>query len=412
MKYRIYPPKTIHTKIQLPSSKSISNRVLIINSLSYSPLEIQNLSDSDDTQVMWKALNSNSNTFDVGPAGTAMRFLTAFLSKILGEWVITGSERMKNRPIKILVDALVELGAKIEYMEKDGYPPLKIYGSALKGKTITLEGNVSSQYISALLMIGPAIQDGLRLRLTNKIVSRPYINMTLQLMEYFGASAQWISDDTIEVKDTGYKVREYFVESDWSGASYWYEIAALLRAECSIHLPDLFADSLQGDSALQQIFKPLGVQTAFNQGVQLTNRRDSEALFEYDFVNQPDLAQTVVVTCVLKGIHFKFSGLQSLKIKETDRIAALIAELSKLGYVVQETADGVMEWHGETCTEAEDLVIETYDDHRMAMAFAPAAIVFPGILINEPGVVSKSYPGFWDDLKAAGFTIETVMEAK
>ncbi len=406
MTYKIFPPQQVNAKIQLPASKSIANRVLIINALAYSPMEIKNLSESDDTQVMLKSLTSDGNHFDIGPAGTAMRFLTAFLSKIVGEWTITGSERMKNRPIKILVDALTELGAKIEYIEKEGYPPLRIFGSSLKGKTIELEGNVSSQYISALLMIGPCMENGLTLKLLNKIISVPYINMTLSLMRYFGAEADWISEDTIKVKDTGYKPKEFFVESDWSGASYWYEIAALMQNESSILLPDLFEDSLQGDSAIAEFYTNMGIKTVFKNGANLSNSEKPVERFEYNFINQPDLAQTAVVTCALKGIPFKFTGLQSLKIKETDRINALIVEMKKLGYVISESEDSVMEWNGETCEPDENPVIDTYDDHRMAMCFAPAAIYFPGIQIEDPKVVSKSYPKYWDDLKAAGFTIE------
>lgn len=407
MQYKIFPPNNVSATIQLPASKSISNRVLIINALSYSAHDVKNLSESDDTQVMLKALNSNNTTFDIGPAGTAMRFLTAFLSKIIGEWIITGSQRMKNRPIKLLVDALTELGAKIEYVEKEGYPPLKIYGSALKGKTIELEGNVSSQYISALLMIGPSIENGLSIRLKNKVISRPYIQMTISLMEYFGAQVSW-EGDTIKVQGNGYVPKEFFVESDWSAASYWYLIAALLPGMATIKLPDLFKESLQGDHKVQHIFSELGVSTNFNGGVHLNSDKVALSLFEYDFINQPDLAQTVVVSCALNNIPFRFTGLQSLRIKETDRIAALINELRKLGYIITAPEDGVLQWQGETCTPDKTPVIDTYDDHRMAMAFAPAAIKFPGIVIDEPQVVSKSYPGFWSDLKKAGFTLEEI----
>lgn len=407
MQYKIHPPKQVNTSIQLPASKSISNRVLIINALSYSSYDVKNLSESDDTQVLLKALSSNGTSFDIGPAGTAMRFLTAFLSKIIGEWEITGSERMKNRPIKILVDALIELGAKIEYLEKEGYPPLKIYGSSLKGKTITLEGNVSSQYISALLMIGPCIENGLSIKLLNKVISRPYIEMTLSLMEYFGAKTSW-NGDTISIKGDGYQAKEYFVESDWSAASYWYLIAALLPANASIQLPDLFQESLQGDAHVNDIFKNLGVSTVFNKGVNITSTKKELGIFEYNFINQPDLAQTVVVSCALNHMPFRFTGLQSLRIKETDRIAALIKELKKLGYIITAPEDGVMEFKGEKCEVETNPVIDTYDDHRMAMAFAPAAIKFPGIIIDEPKVVTKSYPNYWTDLEKAGFTIKEV----
>lgn len=407
MQYKIFPPEKVNTSIQLPASKSISNRVLIINALSYSSYDVKNLSESDDTQVMLKALSSNGTSFDIGPAGTAMRFLTAFLSKIIGEWEITGSERMKNRPIKLLVDALVKLGAKIEYLEKEGYPPLKIYGSSLKGKTIELEGNVSSQYISALLMIGPCMEDGISIKLLNKVISRPYIQMTLSLMEYFGAKTSWV-DDTISIKGDGYTAKEYFVESDWSAASYWYLIAALLPAKSSIQLPDLFQESLQGDSEVNTIFKSLGVNSVFDNGFKLSSEKAALDIFEYNFVNQPDLAQTVVVSCALNNIPFRFTGLQSLRIKETDRIDALIKELKKLGYIITAPEDGVMEYKGEKCEAQSKPIIDTYDDHRMAMAFAPAAIKFPGLIIDEPKVVSKSYPRYWEDLKKAGFTVEEI----
>lgn len=405
MKYQLFPPATLEAVVNLSSSKSISNRALIISALSYSPLAIENLSDSDDTQVLYKALHSNSSTFDVGPAGTAMRFLTAFLSKVLGEWVITGSERMKNRPIKILVDALHELGAKIEYLEKDGYPPLKIYGSSLKGKEIELEGNVSSQYISALLMVGPYMEDGLSLRLKNKVISKPYIDQTLQMMAYFGVDHTW-KDNVIRIQPQIYKVRELRVEPDWSAASYWYELLSFMKSG-HVQLPGLSFKSLQGDSQCKQMFEALGVQTSFTKdGAKLIPGKTKGGLLEIDFIDQPDLAQTMVVAAALNDIPFRFTGLQSLKIKETDRMAALIKELRKLGYVLKEVEENVLSWDGEVCQANKKPSIETYEDHRMAMAFAPAAIKFPGLMIKEPQVVSKSYPGFWNDLKIVGFEIK------
>lgn len=405
MKYRITAPALLKASVKLPASKSICNRALILNALSYSPYDIQNLSDCDDTEVMVKALNSNERDFDIKAAGTAMRFLTAFLSKVVGEWTITGTERMKNRPIKILVDALNALGAKIEYMEKEGYPPLRIFGSALQGGEISLAGGVSSQYISALLMIAPLMENGLTLHLEGNIISMPYINLTLQLMAQYGVKAEW-NGSTIKVRPQEYNPIPFTVESDWSAASYWYAMMALSR-NAEIELLGLFKNSLQGDSAGAKLFAQLGVGTTFTErGVLLRRNGNSVKKLNYNFVNEPDLAQTFVVACVLMNTPFRFTGLQSLKIKETDRIEALKTELRKLGYLLTDSNDSILEWNGERCEPEEHPVIATYEDHRMAMAFAPAALVRPeGIEIANPEVVSKSYPHFWEDLKAAGYSI-------
>ena len=405
MKYRITAPALLKASVKLPASKSICNRALILNALSYSPYDIQNLSDCDDTEVMVKALNSNERDFDIKAAGTAMRFLTAFLSKVVGEWTITGTERMKNRPIKILVDALNALGATIEYMEKEGYPPLRIFGSALQGGEISLAGGVSSQYISALLMIAPLMENGLTLHLEGNIISMPYINLTLQLMAQYGVKAEW-NGSTIKVRPQEYNPIPFTVESDWSAASYWYAMMALSR-NAEIELLGLFKNSLQGDSAGAKLFAQLGVGTTFTErGVLLRRNGNSVKKLNYNFVNEPDLAQTFVVACVLMNTPFRFTGLQSLKIKETDRIEALKTELRKLGYLLTDSNDSILEWNGERCEPEEHPVIATYEDHRMAMAFAPAALVRPeGIEIANPEVVSKSYPHFWEDLKAAGYSI-------
>jgi len=387
----------INLRIKLPASKSISNRALILKALAYSPYDIQNLSDCDDTRVTVKALDSNDTTFDIGAAGTAMRFLTAFLSKTVGEWTITGSERMKNRPIRLLVDALNSLGAKIEYVEKEGYPPLKIYGSALMGGEISLNGGISSQYISALMMIAPYMQNGLKIKLEGNVISVPYIQMTLSMMKEFGVQVIF-ENNIIDIKPQMYKPVQYKVESDWSAASYWYEILSI-AGKGQIQLDGLNQNSHQGDSRVAELFGQLGVKTEYNaEGVLLTATQHYTSKFEYDFVNQPDLAQTFAVTCCLKNIPFVFSGLQSLKIKETDRIAALINELKKLGFVVTEPAEGQLAWLGELCKKASTISIKTYEDHRMAMAFAPAALITP-IEIEEPQVVSKSYPKFWEDFE-------------
>ena len=408
MNYVIHAPAASwKTSVQLPASKSICNRALILNALSYSPYEIQNLSDCDDTDVMVKALNSNDSHFDVKAAGTAMRFLTAFLSKVLGEWTITGTERMKNRPIRILVDALNAVGAKIEYLEKEGFPPLRIMGSALQGGEISLDGGVSSQYISALLMIAPLMEKGLTLHLQGKVISKPYIHLTLQLMKQYGVESEWVGS-TIKVAPQSYRPLPYTVESDWSAASYWYEMMALSQ-QAEIELKGLFKESLQGDAAGAKLFAQLGVATDYKAGgVVLRKNGNVCQKLIYDFVNEPDLAQTFVTTCAFMNIPFRFTGLQSLKIKETDRIEALKCELRKLGYVLTDTNGSILEWNGERCEPEAHPVITTYEDHRMAMAFAPASLVRKeGIEIAHPEVVSKSYPHFWENLESAGFVVES-----
>lgn len=404
MKYLLIPPTTLQGTVVLPTSKSISNRVLIINALAESDMPIEGVSDCDDTRVMLNVLQSNDTAFDVGAAGTSMRFLTAFLSKIVGKWEITGSERMKNRPIKLLVDALNELGAKIEYIEKEGYPPLRIYGSALQGGRIEMQGNVSSQYISALLMLAPTMQQGLRLVLQGDIISVPYIQMTIKIMEQFGIQSYW-KDNEIYIPNQAYTPVPFVVEGDWSAASYWYEMLAL-APQGEIELKGLYKDSVQGDAAIATIFEHIGVKTKFTkQGVILSKKAPKKGKLVYNFVNQPDLAQTCVVCCCLLGIPFYFSGLQSLKIKETDRIYALVTELKKLGYVVHQKDNSILEFNNERCDVATEQSIDTYDDHRMAMAFAPACIKVGEISINEPHVVTKSYPNFWVDLQSLGFTL-------
>ena len=402
---KITPPDTVHTTIQLPSSKSICNRALIINALGKGHFTLENLSDCDDTQVLIRALRDLAPTIDIMAAGTAMRFLTAFLSVTEGTHLITGTARMRQRPIQVLVDALKSLGAKIEYVEKEGFPPLRITGAQLTNRDITLPGSISSQYISALLMIGPILPYGLHLTLTGDIISRPYINLTLQLMHDFGAEAEWVSEYELEVKAQPYCARPYYIESDWSAASYWYEIAAL-STQATIQLPGLFETSYQGDAKVSELFRMLGVETQF-KGTFVTLTRTAPLIqrMEYNFVNQPDLAQTFVVTCALLDIPFNFSGLQSLKIKETDRIAALIAEMKKMGYLLKETDGAALAWEGTRIPADPSPIIDTYEDHRMAMAFAPAAIKLKELQINNPQVVSKSYPHYWEDLQVAGFHI-------
>ena len=388
---------TVNLEINLPSSKSISNRALILNALAYSPYEVKNVSDCDDTRVMIRALDSNDNTFDIGAAGTSMRFLTAFLSKTVGEWIITGSERMKQRPIKLLVDALNSLGARIEYVENEGFPPLRIFGSAMMGGEIRLNGGVSSQYISALMMIAPYMQNGLKILLEGNVISVPYIRMTMSMMKEYGVNVTF-ENNIIDIQPQQYNPIEYTVESDWSAASYWYEVLSLV-GNGQIFLKGLYKNSTQGDSKVAELFTQLGVETEYQpNGVLLSATGNYCTEFQYDFIDQPDLAQTFAVTCCMLHIPFHFKGVQSLKIKETNRVAALIAELAKLGYTLFEPAEGELAWKNESCEAANDIRIKTYEDHRMAMAFAPAALK-TALTIEEAQVVSKSYPAFWDDFE-------------
>ncbi len=413
MQYLLNAPASLYATVQLPASKSISNRALILHALSGGSTRPENLSDCDDTQVMIRALDHMPDVIDIHAAGTAMRFLTAYLCVTPGTHVITGTERMQQRPIRILVDALRTLGARINYTGNEGFPPLRINGTQLTGSEIELAGNVSSQYISALLMIGAVLPVGLKLRLTGDIISRPYINLTLQLMHDFGAQAGWTSENSISVAPGGYHDTPFRVESDWSAASYWYQMTALATGSPEVELLGLFANSAQGDSRGAELFARLGVQTEYTpQGVKLRKQGHPVVRLEEDLVDIPDLAQTFVVTCCLLDVPFRFTGLQSLKIKETDRICALITELRKLGYVIHAEQDSILWWDGERCPADEQPGIDTYEDHRMAMAFAPACLVCPSIRINEPQVVSKSYPRYWDDLQAAGFGITAYPESR
>ncbi len=414
---------------ELPFSKSICNRVLVVDALAhlhdgkFDPVWRERLVGRlgvvnpqsplicDDTRVMldWLCREDHSMV-DVGAAGTAMRFSTALAVMLEGETVLTGSQRMKERPIGVLVDALRKLDAEIEYLEKEGFPPISIKGGGMRGGALHIAGNVSSQYISALLMIAPMLVEGLTLSLDGEIVSRPYINMTLRVMQDAGAQADWIDERTLRIAPVPYRQGwRGFIEKDWSAASYWYEVLALCRrpdAEVKMHF--LIDSGLQGDAAVVRIFRELGVETEFclddSETVVLRKNDHICSHLSWDFTATPDLAQTVVVTCCMMGIPFHFTGLQSLKIKETDRIAALQTELKKLGFSVDVT-DSEMSWDGVVSAPSLDLAIDTYKDHRMAMAFAPCALTLGSIVINDPMVVTKSYSTFWDDLCKAGFTI-------
>ena len=414
--YKLSAPKKLDATVALPASKSISNRALIIYALSGGHIMPQNLSDCDDTEVIINAIRYMPDVIDIKAAGTAMRFMTAYLSLMRGTHTLTGTERMKKRPIKILVDALRSLGAEISYLEEEGFPPLSITGTKLTGSVLEMSGSVSSQYISAVLMIGPMLDKGFELRLTGDIISRPYIDLTLYMMNEFGADADWTSADTITIKPVPYKTREYLIENDWSGASYWYEMMALIdNPDAKLMLTGLKDGSKQGDSVARYIFSMLGVKTVFEsktsrkpQTVTITANGRCLPRLEYDFINSPDLAQTFVVTCAAKGVRFHFKGLSTLKIKETDRIEALKKEMRKLGYVIESRNDSELIWDGETCEPQMEKGIDTYEDHRMALAFAPYALKSGEIIINNPQVVTKSYPHFWESLEEVGFKIEVI----
>lgn len=415
MQYKITAPERIQATINLPASKSISNRVLMIHALAGGDTLPDNLSDCDDTEVIIRALAAMPYEIDIKAAGTAMRFMTAYLSVTEGKHLLTGTDRMKRRPIAPLVNALRYLGADIRYAGETGFPPLIINGKTLEGGRLEVPGNISSQYISALLMIGPALKEGLELHLMGEIISRPYIDLTLWTMQEFGAEAEWTDMDIITVRPQVYKSHPYLIENDWSASSYWYEMLALQGTSgSSIKLKGLTDGSKQGDSVVKYLFSLLGVKTTFDNKeegqpttVTLTRHRCLLPRLDYDFTGSPDLVQTFVVTCALLDIPFTFTGLASLKIKETDRIEALKAEMKKLGYLIKDENNNTLRWEGERCTPSLQ-PIDTYEDHRMALAFAPAACRFPGLRINNPGVVSKSYPHYWDDLRKAGFNIEEV----
>ena len=416
IRYKLTSPGRLDATVNLPASKSISNRALIIYALSGGKNQPENLSDCDDTTVIIDALRTMPEVINIKAAGTAMRFMTAYLSVTPGTHVLTGTERMQHRPIGVLVDALRRLGAQIEYAGEEGYPPLRITGGSLEGGLLEIPGNVSSQYISALLIIAPMLKKGLTLRLLDNVISRPYIDLTLWMMGEFGAEAKWDSADTIVVQPKPYTLRDYYIENDWSAASYWYELLALNDdPESEVRLTGLMDGSKQGDSITRYIFSLLGIKTKLStkkagipQTITLKKNGHCVKKLEYDFVNCPDLTQTFVVVCAAMNIPFHFTGLSTLKIKETDRIEALKREMRKLGYVVKDTNGCELSWDGERCETEETAGIDTYEDHRMALAFAPYAMKYQGVIINNPQVVSKSYPNFWDDLKAAGFEVVNI----
>ncbi|WP_333878301.1 3-phosphoshikimate 1-carboxyvinyltransferase [Flavobacterium sp.] len=409
-------PATRNPQLFITGSKSETNRLLLLQAL-YPNLQLENTSNSDDSEVMSKALQNaqpvtrNPQLVDVHHAGTAMRFLTAYFAmQEEKEVVLTGSARMKERPIQILVDALRQLGAEIRYEEKEGFPPLRIKGKKISKSKVSLPAHVSSQYISALLLIAPKLEHGIELTLEGKITSVPYIQMTLGLLNEIGVKTSF-TGNTIKVnpQPATRNPQTITVESDWSSASYWYSIIALSEIGTDITLSSYKKNSLQGDSALVQIYKDFGVETIFENNSILLRKRNNPQPTTHNLQlnNSPDIAQTIAVTCFGLGLGCRLTGLHTLKIKETDRLEALKNELTKLGAVISVTNDSlILESYSpllEGCPK-DGVAIKTYQDHRMAMAFAPLALKVP-IVIEEAEVVSKSYPTFWDDLKSVGFTV-------
>jgi 3-phosphoshikimate 1-carboxyvinyltransferase len=390
--------------IPLASSKSESNRALIINKLAGGISNLENLSSARDTQIMKKLLHVDVESYDVHDAGTVMRFMTAYLALTAGSATITGTERMCLRPIGLLVDALNELGANIVYKNEEGYPPMLIDKiEHQKSNELTIPGNISSQYISALLMIAPCLPQGLKINMSGQIYSMPYIKMTLGLMSHFGINYEF-EDQTISISSQEYKSNNYTIESDWSGASYWYAFAALAE-EAEIKLLGLKQDSFQGDQAIVEIMEMLGVSSTFEADGVVLKKKESLDTIKYDFRNCPDLAQTIMTVAAAKGVRLEMSGLESLKIKETDRTAAMSTELSKIGANLEEQSNGIWVISERTINKIETpIVLNTYEDHRMAMALAPLCMLYD-IEINDPSVVQKSYPEYWEHLELVGINV-------
>jgi 3-phosphoshikimate 1-carboxyvinyltransferase len=408
----------IRGHVSLPASKSISNRLLMIAEMCQVPFKPDNLSVAEDTLLLQKLLDLVRKNREAGKvveldtlnAGTVMRFLAAYLALVPGTWMLTGSDRMKQRPVGVLVEALIQLGASVDYLGKPGYPPLLIKGRQLFSREIAIDPTESSQFASALLMIAPLLPEGLCLRLTGKPVSLPYIRMTLKLMEKCGIK---ISENKgrIRIHPGSYKPVRIRVESDWSAASFWYEVAAL-SSHCDIFLEGLDEHSLQGDAVLPGIFTNFGVKTSFSgNGILLQNFKTKPAGFYFDFSDHPDLAQPVIAICAGLNIRGRFEGLGSLHIKETDRMRAMKHELEKLGVNVKLVGPGpystALELEPSRLALQEHGIVETYGDHRMAMTFAPLALVSGAMKIRNPDVVGKSYPDFWDHLRQVGFIVSS-----
>lgn len=398
-----HPSVKCNGKLRITGSKSETNRLLLLQAL-FSGLSIENTSESDDSEVMQAALKDKTDVIDVHHAGTAMRFLTAYFAHLEGrEVVLTGSQRMQERPIKILVEALRSIGASITYEKEEGYPPIIIKGKKLTGGTVTLPADISSQYISALLLIGPVLENGIQLDLVGKITSIPYINMTLSLLNNIGVQTEFKGQSIRVAPQKKPRLTTQIVESDWSSASYYFSIVAL-SDESEIHLTSYKKNSLQGDRVLREIYSKLGVSSSI-EGQTLILKKEKADLpnvLEWDLSKAPDIAQTIAVSCYGLGVGCKLRGLHTLKIKETDRLQALYNELTKLGAQVKVT-DKSLELAAGLNFVA-DCSLPTYNDHRMAMAFAPLALKVP-LIIENAEVVSKSYPTFWKDLEQINFKI-------
>ncbi|KAA5546662.1 3-phosphoshikimate 1-carboxyvinyltransferase [Adhaeribacter rhizoryzae] len=403
--YIYHPTQILAGTVTLPASKSESNRALIIEALSGAGSKLDNLSEANDTRVITRLLQETATELNAEDAGTVMRFMTAYLAVTGQQKTITGTPRMLQRPIGVLVDALRELGAQIDYLGQEGYPPLAFRGIDRNHNypaTLQVRGDISSQYISALLMVAPLFPNGLTLELTGKVGSRPYIQMTLALMKHFGVEGHF-EGNIVHVPPQMYQPAHYIIESDWSGASYWYSMVALAK-EATVELKGLRRNSFQGDSAIATIMQNIGVETTYNEGSVTLTKTARTRVFSYDFSDCPDLAQTIAVVCAAKGIAAEMSGLESLRIKETDRIAALQQELRQIGGDLEDIGNGVFRVKPAVAfTSVPEF--QTYEDHRMAMAFAPLALLSK-VAIHEPHVVRKSYPRFWQDLESMGFALE------
>lgn len=408
MIYQIRKPQIpiSHLQIQLPGSKSETNRLLIIQHFLKQSLDFKNASESDDSFILEKALKFDSSIIHVGKAGTAMRFLTALLAITPGEWIIEGDERMHERPIEGLVDCLRELGAEIEYTENEGYPPLKIKGKPLDGGVVQLENPLSSQYVSALMLVAPYMKNGLTIELFGDIVSQPYITMTSGLLWDFGVEVQF-SGKKIIIPPCQYEFKPHNVESDWSAAGYWYALNSFLNFP-ELELSTLRLVSFQGDKKIVELYKNFGIETRFGKDkVVLCNFHQVSNYFKHDFKDEPDQVQTFVCLAAAHRIKARFSGLQTLFIKETNRVDALQKELKKFNVEMNETTPGFYELqYGDVPDKSIPIRISTYEDHRMAMAFSVWAAAGYCIEIENPEVVSKSYPHYWDDLKRAGFSVK------
>jgi len=398
-------PRKIKTRVSLPASKSLSNRLLIIRALCDDGFTIENLSDADDTKILEQCLQKihEYRIFSVQDAGTALRSLTAVFAITQGNRLLTGTPRLLERPVGPLVEALNRLGAKIHYFDKKGFPPLVINGSEIRGGKVAVDAGMSSQFVSALLLIAPALPEGLEISLKNAVASAPYIRMTLRLMNYFGVVSTW-NDDLIKIEPQKYKAKNISVETDWSAAAFWYEIAALSE-DAEIELIGLKEHSLQGDAVIADVFNKLGVQTTVLPGsIKLTKCPMESGLPEFDFFENPDMFPAVIATCAGLGISCRFTGLQNLAIKESDRVTAMITELEKFGYRFMRDVDGsLMSEDSNQLKITQTINCNSYNDHRIVMALSPLSLKGFTLNIDNASCVAKSYPSYFEDIKNAGF---------